>query len=323
MVTILLGDPEDLHLTAIASRLDELGAEYLVVGLSDNFGLVSSRVACGEPPLELSLAGRRVTANSIRSVLDRSRSSMPILTDESWQYAFRERKAFLDSLAFLARDARWMNPLASVARASNKIAQLIAAERSGLRVPATVVTNDAMEVRRFLKSAQDGTVFKALTWLATSDGRVLFTNEINDRLLGDLEESLRVAPCIFQKKIRKRYELRVTCVGREVFATKIWSQERESTSLDWRRDQGELRHEPYELPPSVQRAIARIMSELGIVFGAFDLACSLEGDYVFFEVNPGGNWLWIEEDLGIPISRSVARWLRLVDTDAATEALLS
>ncbi len=134
---------------------------------------------------------------------------------------------------------------------------------------------------------------------------------------------MRVAPCIFQEKIRKRYELRVTCVGRDVFATKIWSQERESTSLDWRREQEELRYEPYELPPSVQRAIERIMSELGIVFGAFDLARALEGDYVFFEVNPGGNWLWIEENLGIPISRSVARWLCLVDTDAATEAQLS
>jgi len=82
----------------------------------------------------------------IVAVWDRARSSTPILEDEAWQYVFRERKAFIESLQAFANTRRWMNPLQSSFLASNKIAQLLAAKAAGLEIPVTLVTNDPVIV---------------------------------------------------------------------------------------------------------------------------------------------------------------------------------
>jgi glutathione synthase/RimK-type ligase-like ATP-grasp enzyme len=48
------------------------------------------------------------------------------------------------------------------------------------------------------------------------------------------------------------------------------------------------------------------MSELGLVFGAVDFICTPAGEYVFLEVNPGGEWGMLERDLRLPISEAIA-----------------
>jgi glutathione synthase/RimK-type ligase-like ATP-grasp enzyme len=48
------------------------------------------------------------------------------------------------------------------------------------------------------------------------------------------------------------------------------------------------------------------MSELGLVFGAIDLICTPEGEHVFLEVNPAGEWGMLERELSLPISDAIA-----------------
>src|SRR5678815_3325677 len=118
-----------------------------------------------------------------------------------------------------------MNPLHGSVMAANKIGQLLAARRAGLTIPATYVTNETEQVSQWHPGSDDPLVFKALTWLATTDGRVLFTTEIDAEKLAACGDALKAAPCIFQRKIRKEYELRVTCIGDDTFAVKLQSQE--------------------------------------------------------------------------------------------------
>ena len=306
---LLIGDDDDPHLAAVSAELDGRGINHLTLGVNSNFGLVAAALDESAAAPRLRLDAGDVRLDEITGVLDRGRSSMPILTDERWQYVFRERKAFLEALAALAPVARWLNPPGAAVRASNKVAQLLAARRAGLRIPRTEITND-IEVLRSLVAETDGNlVFKALTWLATVDGRVLFTTALGADISDAFAAALRPAPVIFQERVAKQYELRVTCVGGRSFAARIESQERDDTSLDWRRNQEDVRYMPYVLPAALEEQLQAILSDLGIAFGAFDLARDEGGEYVFFEVNPSGNWLWLEEALGLPISRAVAEWL--------------
>ncbi len=52
-----------------------------------------------------------------------------------------------------------------------------------------------------------------------------------------------------------------------------------------------------------------MMKRLDLSFGTIDLVETPEGDYVFLEVNPSGQWLWLDDKLDLGISDAVASWL--------------
>jgi glutathione synthase/RimK-type ligase-like ATP-grasp enzyme len=115
-------------------------------------------------------------------------------------------------------------------------------------------------------------------------------------------EAIRFGPVIVQEYVAKRVELRVTVVGRAVFAAEIHSQESNHARFDWRRyDLGSTRHEVHRLPAVVADRCVEIVGRLGLRYGAIDLILTPDGRYVFLEVNPTGQWLWIEKATGLPI----------------------
>jgi len=99
-------------------------------------------------------------------------------------------------------------------------------------------------------------------------------------------------------------------VAGEVFAAEILSQERQSSRIDWRAtDDPHLRHRRHELPTEIADLCRGIVKHLGLTFGAIDLSLQADGTYVFFEINPNGEWMWLEDQLGFPISDRIAQWL--------------
>src|SRR5207245_2391515 len=122
----------------------------------------------------------------------------------------------------------------------NKFLNLRIASRLGWRVPDTLLTNSFDDAQEFIGSCESkGTIYKVLSYYFDADGQTIFTSEITAKDLIARKDSLRIAPVQLQEKIAKKYELRVTVVGDEVFAAKISSQASLTTALDWRRDQGE------------------------------------------------------------------------------------
>jgi glutathione synthase/RimK-type ligase-like ATP-grasp enzyme len=112
---------------------------------------------------------------------------------------------------------------------------------------------------------------------------------------------------LFQAYVPKRSELRVTVVGERVFAAEIGSQATHHTRHDWRRyDMAHTPHTPHALPEPVARAAVALVRALGLVYGAIDLVLTPDGDYVFLEINPNGQYLWIEHLTGLPITAAIA-----------------
>jgi glutathione synthase/RimK-type ligase-like ATP-grasp enzyme len=110
--------------------------------------------------------------------------------------------------------------------------------------------------------------------------------------------------------VPKRFELRVTVVGEQVFAAEIHSQQTNRTRVDWRRyDLSHTPHLPHALPEHVQVKCVELVRRLGLCYGAIDLILTPDGRYVFLEINPSGQYMWIEERTGLPISEAVANLL--------------
>ena len=144
---------------------------------------------------------------------------------------------------------------------------------------------------------------------ASNGFEAIFTSTVRDTDLQELD-GLSLAPVTFQEWISKRSDIRVTVVGRRVFATEILSQGRESSRIDWRAtDVADLPHRRFELPVTEVRRCISLVSRLGLAFGAIDLILDEDGALQFLEINPNGEWMWIEDLVGYPLSDAIASFL--------------
>jgi glutathione synthase/RimK-type ligase-like ATP-grasp enzyme len=113
---------------------------------------------------------------------------------------------------------------------------------------------------------------------------------------------------IFQEYVPAVVDLRVTVVGDDIFAAGIHSQETRYR-VDFRIDMNQASIEAHSLPGEVESCVRELIRRLGLVYGAIDMRLTPDGRYVFLEVNPAGQWLFIEGRTGQPITAAVARTL--------------
>ncbi|WP_437575622.1 MvdD family ATP-grasp ribosomal peptide maturase [Sorangium sp. So ce887] len=206
-----------------------------------------------------------------------------------------------------------VDPLPAVRFASNKQVQLDIAREVGLDTPRTLTTNDEGAARAFAATCPGGVIAKMLSSFAVyRDGEehVVFTNALGAEDLADMR-GLSLCPMTFQEKIPKARELRVTVVGERVFSASIDSEAAPGAEVDWRRQGLELidAWRKDALPPDVETAVLRLMDQLGLNYGALDILRTPDGRHIFLEVNPSGEFFWLERTPGLPISEALAEVL--------------
>ncbi|MEV4518252.1 MvdC/MvdD family ATP grasp protein [Dactylosporangium sp. NPDC049525] len=197
-------------------------------------------------------------------------------------------------------------------RADRKSFHLAVAVGLGFEVPPTLITADPDRLLDFSAEHDGQIITKPLHRSprgteAAPLGR--FTEPVGTRDLGHAA-TLRLAAMIVQAYVRKRVEVRVTVVGSAVFAVEIHSQATEHTRYDWRRyDHANTPLRVHPLPGDVAQRCRALVGRLGLSFGAVDLILTPEGRYVFLEINPNGQFDWLELATGLPITAAVARLL--------------
>lgn len=213
--------------------------------------------------------------------------------------AKKENQLFFQTLwQIILPDARWINPPNALIKISSKLLQLKIANNLGMYIPNTLISNDPCIIKEYIRSNDQKVVYKSLypmTWLAGNQINMTYTTPIT---CADLPSDylLQCVPGIFQEKIEKQYELRVTYFGQQYIAVKIHSQEHDMAKLDWRSaPTKELRLERVVLPEHVDKQCQLLMQKFNITFGCFDFIVTPSDDYYFLEVNEQGQFLWIEE----------------------------
>lgn len=208
---------------------------------------------------------------------------------------------------------RWIDHLPVVRRAGNKLYQLRMAESIGIKTPKTLIANDPQKVRRFYRQLKGNIVAKMLTPLTQSMGGnnpFVHTNRIDWEMLKNLE-TLRFSPMVFQEWIPKEYELRIAYVNGQLFtgAVNCKNQDETPAQADWRTmDTETFKWEPFSVHGEFADKIRQLMKKIGLCFGALDVIVK-DGQYVFLEVNPSGEWGMLERDLDLPISNAIANAL--------------
>lgn len=218
------------------------------------------------------------------------------------QYLFTEWTTFLTSLVdFL--DCRWINHPFSVMRAT-KLSQLIAAEKAGFTIPDTLVTNNPEQLQIFLNE-KDQVIGKVVKRhhieYAPCKLKLVHAHKISKDDL-DLLPTLELAPVTFQEFIDNHDEVRVTVINDKLFAAKIINKTEDN---DWHNmDIAEVKLEPYNLSEFIENKCKLVLELLSLEYGAIDLLIT-NNEIYFLEVNPIGDWRWVEFNTSQKIAETV------------------
>lgn len=299
----------------------DLSADFVVRGLRDRevpfFRLNAEDLRSGQATLRLPEVSMRVATHGqeydlskVRAVWnrrpgkpfdetppeDRPSQAVQLFVAEQW-FAWLEALELIPGVV-------WVNePRAGMAMES-KPRQLALANRIGFSVPETCVTNSAQEAYRFAELHGGRVVAKALykPLLEEPDGdSFVFANVVDTDDLADVE-ALRLAPLILQPVLSPKEDYRVTVVGDTVLSARLVRGV--GGPVDWRRDRSDVRFVLEDLPEELTDQCRRFVREAGLRFGAIDLVL-YQGRYFFLEINPNGEWGWLQKPHGIPIAEAL------------------
>jgi ATP-grasp ribosomal peptide maturase len=310
----------------VLTHQDDMTADLVVKELH-NRGTRVFRADTGDFPLSLSVSAQfdslwhgelrgvdgSVELADIRSIYVRRPTAFrfpPAMTDAERQFATREGRRGIVGL-LMSLPCAWVNHPARAADAEYKPFQLASAAACGMAVPRTVITNVPDDVEQHSTFLGSPAVYKTLASASVADGErvsIIYTTDVTRADMADSRVALTAHQ--FQARIPKVRDVRATVIGRQVFAVNILVDEKTAGGLlDWRRDYATLRYEPTSLPPEVEASLLTLMERLELSFAAADFVVTADNQHHFVDLNPSGQWGWIQDATGLPIAAAIAAHL--------------
>jgi len=300
---LILTMGRDVHAAVIDLALRRLGVSSAIYSQTAFLGKGDASVAFNFDGACLSLNGWTGNlAEPLGTVWNRRRANhflYPASVHPADKSHLRANAfAFLDGVGSLLDDARFcVNPSFAKGAAASKLRQLRLARAVGLAVPRTLVSNRYEEVTAFIRHVGRGCVkpFYVHGW-KSDEGLYQSTTAIVEPGMELPRDSVELVPLIYQSYVEKQFEVRLSVFGGVAIGTKINSQSDAAGAIDWRNSFSYLDDlEPIDVPPRVVESSRALLRALGLRFGTFDFAVTPEGEWVFFEVNEAGQFLWQEE----------------------------
>lgn len=315
---------EDLHPTPVIRKLRSLGRRVFRLNTEDLLSGYEVTLAQGDDGDQLAIldrsSGRRLELGEVGSIWFRRplppAAPVSIVDDaQAALFAETESESFLRAMYPLLKDRFWLSPPWVLNFEKSKIIQASVARRIGMRTPETVFTNDTAQAVAFAR--RHGRIaLKALGARSFSEAgqhRVFFTTMVDAENLEKESDGISQSMNFLQCAVPKAYELRVTVVGSQIFSARLDSQLVEGIARDdWRRvDPDKIPYSREKLPPALESQIFQFLDAFDLSFGCFDFIVTPQNEYVFLECNGNGQWLWIENLAGLPISEAIADLLHV------------
>lgn len=302
---LIVTHKQDYTADYIINQLNERGLSYHRFNTED---ILAENIAMNYPGDH----AHRLFGQSTFDAVWYRRIKLPELTEVTVaenEYLLGETESYLENILSVFPAGRWLSSPQAIQLAENKCLQLREAVATGWKIPQTLVTCEADRITEFYKSNRQ-TVVKPLgrSRIAGSDGnaRIIFTNLLQPEHIDKITSS-SLTPAIYQEYIEKEYEVRVTVVDKQAFAAVVYSQGDEQAQVDWRKKR--IPFQPYTLPETLSQKCIELTARLNLSFSAIDLVKGKDGQYYFLEINPNGQWVWIETDTGLPISEAIINYL--------------
>lgn len=312
MSVLVLADERDPSADAMVLELQERGVEvhrldtaWFPAQLS-----LSARLRGGGWAGHLCTGHRTVELEAIHAIWYRSPKAYrfpPELNTVELDHAKVEAKYGLGGV-LMSLPVLWVNHPSRLADSAYKPFQLAVAARCGLNVADTLITNSKASVESFANEGR--TVTKMLGAVSIVEGGVrkfAYTDPVDDAGLGDLRGIEATAHQI-QRWVPKKHEARTFVVGDHITTVAIYAHSA-SGYIDWRTGYDSNAYELIGPPASVVAGMRRLMTEMRLVYGALDFIIGPDDTWTFLEVNAGGQYGWIEEATGAPITGQLAELL--------------
>lgn len=304
---LIIAQRDDVHARVMAAAAEKRHARAVILDTADfpSADRATLRFSGDGTGFEIRSAHFDLSFDDVSSVWWRRPSSPRIAEevadDRARQFCIRESEMLLRG-ALDASNVPVINDPAAQTRAARKPLQLAVARSLGLTVPQTVMSNDPGEIRSLWERTAGNCVYKTFT---APVGRMAETRRLSHDMLADLER-LRHAPIIAQELIDGR-DLRATIIGDQVF-TAVACARLPARHLDGRLDLTTTWY-PHDLPDEIRRGLVLLVRKLGLDYGCIDLRLRPDDRYVFLEINPAGQFLFIEIDTGQPLIQSLVELL--------------
>src|SRR5581483_8028318 len=214
---------------------------------------------------------------------------------------FGDYPAFFDALAYMLESlpVRCINTYSASQLVRNKGVQLHLAGTSGLKIPATLMSNSPAAVREFFDQYPNNAICKAFAshvWQqqGSEDISVTETFCLTREQLPSDDEIFTYAPAIYQEIVAKEFDVRMVLMGEQIYSYALRTPE---NSLDWRFDAARknLTVEIISTPPDVEAGLLLFAQKTGVCFGVLDFAVDRDGQWWFLEINEQGQFLWLDQ----------------------------
>lgn len=312
---LIITNKEDVTSDFIINKLNALSLPYYRFNTEDFISNIGLNIDFSKNQYKIfdNIKNIEINLNDVQSVYYR-RPKLPVLKLSSkikkseFEFALNEVLTSLDGLYKLLSDKLWISPIDSIRYAENKIYQQFIAKQLGFNITKGIITTEKNYAESFLHEEHSSFIVKPVKTGFINDEfepKVIYTSEFTDNNFDKLNR-LKFCPTYFQHKIDKLADLRVTIVGERFFAAKINSQDFEDTTTDWRKgEKVELKYERFELNQDLKEKCLKLLKFYNLNFGAIDFVIDKNKDLIFLEINPNGQWAWIEKRLNYDISGAI------------------
>ena len=195
----------------------------------------------------------------------------------------------------------------------NKLIVNEIAEKQGLKIPAFKIAKNNSQIASF-KEGKSGLISKAISngvYNTIENNRFYsYTELIEDELLNTNEE-VKFFPSLIMEKIDKKSEIRTFFIDGHFFSMVIFFKSSNQTKVDFRKynSQEPNKTEPYCLPKSIEDKLEKLFNKLRLNCGSIDLIIDTNGDYIFLEINPVGQYGMVSSPCNYNLDKKIAKYL--------------
>lgn len=230
-----------------------------------------------------------------------------VLWRDEWNSVIKQLTVHLSFLKI-----PFFDEVSSLANAEKKVFQLDIARSVGFNTPSSIVTNSKPQILEFLNHHNNEGILKLSTQPSFSNTNgiyFIYANKVSGTDFTEMDTTIN-SPFIVQNYIEKQYEVRYTFINGEHFVCKIDSQLSEISKVDFRRyDFANTPYTAIEAPDTIKEMVNSLMSRLNLNYGALDFIVDRNDNWFFLEVNPVGQYGWIEYLTGLTITKAILHYL--------------
>ena len=194
----------------------------------------------------------------------------------------------------------------------NRIYALDLAKEIGLKVPEYAVITNYNQLTE-LNNISDKFVSKAISNgiydFLGHDAYYTYTEARNKADFAN--KNIKLFPSLVMNLVEKRFEIRSFYLNGKFYSMAIFSQRNKQTSVDFRKYCTELpnKNEPFKLPNDIEKKLDKLYKKLDLNTGSADFVVDKEGNYVFLEINPIGQFQMTSLPCNYNLEQKIANYL--------------